>query len=182
MTWIAPTLWDLLKPKRPLRRRPPVAPTVPDAAGPVRTKTARRRPMQERYDALVLDMKREHGVRIRKWRSSMTGVAWQLLDQRTGEVTRLIESPRPKGPMSCAIFLHEIGHHAIGFGRYRPRCLEEYHAWRWSLETMRQRNLNVTAAVEKRMAASLAYAIDKAERRGLKRLPAELAPYRGAWD
>ena len=190
MTWIAPTLWDLLKPKRPLRRRPPtapappapVAPTVPDAAGPVRAKAARRRPMQERYDALVVDMKHEHGVRIRKWRSSMTGVAWQLLDQRTGAITRLIESPRPKGPMSCAIFLHEIGHHAIGFGTYRPRCLEEYYAWRWSLETMRERNFNVTAAVEKRMVASLAYAIDKAERRGLKRLPMELVPYRGAWD
>jgi len=181
MTWIAPTLWDLLKPKR--RGAPAAAPVAPPQrpAAP-RPGAARRRPMQERYDALVADMKREHDVRIRKWRSSMSGVAWQLVDTRTGEVSRLIESPRPKGPMSCAIFLHEIGHHVIGFGTYRPRCLEEYHAWRWSLQTMRERNFNVTAAVEKRMAASLAYAIEKAERRGLKRLPTELVAYRGAWD
>ena len=79
--------------------------------------------------------------------------------------------------MSAAIFLHEVGHHAIGLGAYRPRCLEEYHAWRWSLEMMRQLGLNVTPPVENRMAESLHYAIAKARRRGLKRLPIELAPY-----
>ena len=79
--------------------------------------------------------------------------------------------------MSCAIFLHEIGHHAIGFGTYRPRCLEEYHAWKWALDAMRERGFNVTANVEKRMAESLHYALEKAGRRGLKVVPPELQPY-----
>ena len=90
---------------------------------------------------------------------------------------RLIEAPRPRGPMSCAVFLHEVGHHAIGFGRYRPRCLEEYHAWRWALAEMRARGFSVTPAVERRVTEALRYAVDKARRRGLRRLPAELVPY-----
>ncbi|MCA9297050.1 MAG: hypothetical protein KC983_11045, partial [Phycisphaerales bacterium] len=132
--------------------------------------------MRERYDALVVDMKREYGIRVRKWRSSSSGVAWEV-HYRDGRITRLIESPYPRGPMSCAIFLHEIGHHAIGLGTYRVRCLEEYHAWKWSLDTMRERDFNVTASVENRMHDALHYAVQKAMRRGLKRLPVELTPY-----
>ena len=79
--------------------------------------------------------------------------------------------------MSCAVFLHEVGHHAIGLGAYRPRCLEEYHAWRWSLETMLELGFNVTDAVRRRRDESLHYAIAKASRRGLKRLPVELVPF-----
>ena len=79
--------------------------------------------------------------------------------------------------MSAAIFLHEIGHHVIGFGRYRPRCLEELKAWEWSLAEMERLDLNVTSAVRKRMCDSLEYAVAKALRRGLKRLPESLAPY-----
>ncbi|MHC4949038.1 MAG: hypothetical protein ACYTG1_12400 [Planctomycetota bacterium] len=159
MTWIAATLWDLL----PARRRPKPRPRRGSA-------------MQDRYDALVREMKRRHGVRVRKWRSSTTGCAWEVRDDRGG-VTRLIEAPYPRGPMSCSVFLHEIGHHAIGFGRYRPRCLEEYHAWRWALDTMRAEGLNVTAAVERRRDEALRYAVAKACRRGLKRLPVELVAY-----
>ena len=85
--------------------------------------------MQLRYDGLVDEMKKIHGVRVVKWRSSTSGCAWQV-QYADGTNARLIESPYPRGPMSCAVFMHEIGHHAIGFNRYRPRCLEEYHAWR----------------------------------------------------
>jgi hypothetical protein len=46
-----------------------------------------------------------------------------------------------------------------------------------ALDQMRSRGLNVTAAVEKRVAESLRYAVRKARRRGLKRLPPELLPY-----
>ena len=42
---------------------------------------------------------------------------------------------------------------------------------------MREYGFNVTPAVEKRMADSLRYAVEKAARRGLKRVPAELVPY-----
>ena len=157
------TLWDLL----PKRQRP---------APPPAPKPRRRTAVQDRYDALVVEMKRTHAVRIRKWRTSTTGCAWEVHGS-DGSIGRLIEAPYPRGPMSCAVFLHEIGHHAIGFGRYRPRCLEEYHAWRFALEEMRARGFNVTPAVERRVHDALQYAIAKAVRRGLKRLPTELVPY-----
>lgn len=132
--------------------------------------------MQKRYDALVAEKKAAHGFRVRRWRSAMTGCAW-IVRYHNGEESRLIEAPYPRGPMSAAVFLHEVGHHAIGFRTYSPRCLEEYHAWRWSLDAMRQRGLNVTDAVERRVAESLHYAVDKARRRGLKNIPIELLPY-----
>lgn len=188
MGTIQQTLWDLLRPKqrlrpdRPARPAPPrshaiVSPPPPLVAEPpVRSKRPAARPMQERYDRLVREMKAMYGLRVRKWRSSSSGCAWEI-EYTDGRRVRLIESPYPRGPMSCAIFLHEVGHHAIGLGRYRPRCLEEYHAWAWSLEMMRARGFNVTRRVEERMAESLHYAVLKARRRGLKRLPAELAPY-----
>ncbi|MHC4992014.1 MAG: hypothetical protein ACYTGC_13660, partial [Planctomycetota bacterium] len=105
MKWFAPSLWDLLCPApSPARRR---------VDSPPRRRTA----MQRRYDEVVLEMKRLYGIRVRKWRSSTSGCAWEVRDA-AGSVGRLIEAPYPRGPMSCAVFLHEVGHHAIGFGRY----------------------------------------------------------------
>lgn len=171
------TLWDLLKastrtkPERTARSTPP-------AANPVEVKPAapKRPTMADRYDAMTREMMARYQIRVRKWRSSMSGVAWEV-HYRDGTVSRLIEAPRPKGPMSAAIFLHEIGHHAIGFGVYKPRCLEEYHAWRFAIEQMEALGLNVTDGVRNRMRESLEYAVWKARRRGIKRLPAELQPY-----
>ncbi len=119
-----------------------------------------------------------HKVKVRKWRTSMSGVAFIMRRRDGSSSARYIESPRPKGPMSAAVFLHEIGHHAIGLGIHRPRCLEEFLAWQWSLNTMREHGINVTDAVDHRVRLSLWYATDKALRRGLKALPAELEPYR----
>lgn len=181
------TLWDLLRPLRPKlpqRRQRPPHPAPKPAARRVRQVTAgegaptktSRSGAKDRYSALVTTMLAEHGVRVRKWRTSMTGVAWEVTYE-DGSLVRLIEAPRPKGPMSAAIFLHEIGHHAIGFHRYRPRCLEEYHAWAWALETMERRGVTVTDSVRRRMHESLHYAIQKARRRGLRELPMELAPF-----
>jgi len=132
--------------------------------------------MQARYDAVVEQMKARHEIRIHRWRKNMSGKAWTL-HYRDGRVTRLIEAPYPKGPMSAAIFLHEVGHHALGIGFCSPRCLEEYHAWRWSLETMQAFDLNITDAVIARRDRSLRYAVAKAVRRGMRRVPEELAGY-----
>lgn len=183
MTFLAQTLWDLLIGPKAARqvdqRMPPrsdaAKPRAAERREPAEASTARGS-MQDRYDAVVEEMKRRYGIRVRKWRRGSSGCAW-IIRYDAGEERRMIEAPYPRGPMSCAIFLHEVGHHAIGFGRYRPRCLEEFHAWRWSLEAMRQHGLNVTDAVERRMAMSLKYAIDKARRRGLERVPDELLPY-----
>lgn len=132
--------------------------------------------MQERYDQVAQRMLAQYKVRVRKWRGGTSGVAWAV-EYRDGTVNRLIEAPRPKGPMSAAVFLHEIGHHAIGLGVYKPRCLEEYHAWMFALRAMEENGLNITDAVHRRMRRSLKYAVDKARRRGLRELPAELHAY-----
>lgn len=108
----------------------------------------------------------------------MSGMAW-LSPGPDGALTRWIESPEPRGSMSCAIFLHEIGHHALGIGRFRPRSLEEFHAWRWSVEAMRANGIAVTDAVERRMRQSLRYAAEKAIRRGARSIPVELVPFLG---
>jgi hypothetical protein len=132
--------------------------------------------IRERYDELVREMKALHQVRVRRWRRSTSGCAW-LVRYQDGTLVRLIEAPYPAGPVSCAVFLHEIGHHAIGLGTYRPRCLEEYAAWSWAIDTMKARGFNVTSAVERRVTESLRWAVRKARGRGLKRLPAELLPF-----
>ncbi len=132
--------------------------------------------MQQRYDRVTSEMKSKYNIKVRKWRSSSTGCAWEI-HYKDGSIQRYIESPQPRGPMSVAIFLHEVGHHAIGLGKYTPRCLEEYYAWAWSLDRMREYNLNITSRVERRVAASLRYAIDKAKRRGLKVVPEPLRAF-----
>ena len=178
------TLWDIMIPKRAKQKRRPEAsqtatkppPTIPRPRAPRVTPGSAPGSAQARYERITKDMLARYGIRVRKWRSSMSGVAWQVT-YRDGTVSRLIEAPRPKGPMSAAVFLHEIGHHAIGFSTYSPRCLEEYYAWKFSIETMRELDLNVTQRVLDRMHDSLHYAIEKARRRGLKRLPEELLPY-----
>ncbi len=183
------TLWDIIPRRRRAAPPPdprPLAPhapkTRPNSRGRLPNAPAKPRVgprpggAAARYERMTRELLETHGVRVRKWRTSMSGVAWEVT-YRDGSVTRLIEAPRPKGPMSAAIFLHEIGHHAIGFHRYRPRCLEEYHAWAWALAEMERQGLNITDRVRARMHESLHYAVAKAARRGLKQLPSELLPY-----
>jgi hypothetical protein len=136
--------------------------------------------MQDKYDAMIVEMQRRYGFKIRKWRKNSTGIA-RLTEYADGSVVRTIECPKPTGPMSAAIFLHEVGHHAIGFGVYSPRCLEEYHAWAFAIREMQRLGLNVTESVQRRMHRSLKYAIDKARRRGLRELPRELEPFDRAY-
>lgn len=165
------TLWDLL----PKWKRS--APPEPVVARPARPASVRRsQTKSDLYETMTADLLEAHSIRVRRWRSSMSGIAWEVR-YRDGTVRRMIEAPRPKGPMSAAVFLHEIGHHVIGFNVYRPRCLEEYHAWAWAIREMEARGVGVTDAVRYRMHQSLAYAVAKARRRGLRVLPEELAPY-----
>lgn len=181
-------LWDLLKPRRdqPAEGEPAKLPDgrparVPrgEAARPAPQPVERSRrsaSKQQRYDELVREMKRRHGVRVHRWRKSSSGCAWEVT-YADGTVSRLIEAPYPRGPISAAVFLHEIGHHAIGFHRYKPRCYEEYLAWQWALEAMAQWDITVTDRLRQRIDRHLRYAVRKARRRGLKRIPAPLAPY-----
>jgi hypothetical protein len=179
------TLWDLLKPLKdavigvkppepepPAKRRPPARrrrnpPVSPVKEAPVKDAPPRARPsaatMEQKYEAMTRDMLARYNVRVRKWRTSMSGIAWYVT-YRDGHVQRLIEAPKPKGPMSAAIF-------------YKPRCLEEYHAWQFALREMERLGLNITEGVQRRVYRSLRYAVAKAQRRGIKEIPAELLPY-----
>lgn len=166
------------------RRRPkpnPVAVSAP--ATPVRSTASHPSPSQSSYptkQALYDDMVRvmcaRNAIRVKRWRTSMSGIAWEAR-YKDGSATRFIESPQPKSPMSAAIFLHEVGHHVLGIGAYKPRCLEEYHAWMYSLQQMEVWGIEVTDRVKERVFKSLRYAARKAQRRGIRKLPPELAAY-----
>jgi hypothetical protein len=164
---ISAWLWDLSPVRRP-------ALVNRSASSP---RKAQQRD-QSQYQRLVTAMKQRHHIRIRRWRKTSSGCAWQVM-YTDGTVSRLIEAPLPRGPVSAAVFLHEVGHHAIGFHRYKLRCLEEYMAWDWALATMRRHRIEITPQVERLVHRSLRYAVAKALRRGLKidKLPTPLHPY-----
>jgi len=125
------------------------------------------------YSGIIRKLKTRYRVRVRRWRKQMSGCAWRV-HYRNGQIVNWIEAPYPKTPISLAVFLHEIGHHAIGFRRFRIRCEEEYHVWQWALEQMRQFGIVPDLRVRRRFDRSMEYAVGKALRRGAKRLPAPL--------
>jgi hypothetical protein len=123
--------------------------------------------------AIVRDMKRTYDIRVKKWRTTMSGCAWRVY-HADGRSVNWIESPFPKTPISLAIFLHEVGHHVVGFERYKKRCEEEYHVWVWALNQMKKLGVQPDARVRRRFDLSMQYAVDKAMRRGIKHLPQPL--------
>jgi hypothetical protein len=109
----------------------------------------------------------------------MSGCAWRVY-YHDGRSVNWIEAPHPRTPISLSIFLHEVGHHVIGFDRYKKRCEEEYHVWVWAIRTMRELGIEPDAKVNRRFQLSMRYAVDKAVRRGIKELPAPLAQFAAA--
>ena len=132
--------------------------------------------MHRDFSNIVEQMKNAYDIRVRRWRSSMSGCAWRVY-HHDGRVVNWIESPVPKTPISLAIFLHEVGHHAIGFETYKKRCEEEYHVWLWAIEKMRELRVEPDARVLRRFELSMQYAVGKAVRRGVKRLPEPLEQF-----
>jgi hypothetical protein len=125
------------------------------------------------FSRIVRRAKNRYDVKVRRWRSSMSGAAWRVY-HHDGQVVNWIEAPRPRTPISLAIFLHEVGHHAIGFEKYKKRCEEEYHVWLWALAEMRRSGVQPDERVKRRFDLSMRYAVAKAMRRGIKSLPATL--------
>jgi hypothetical protein len=125
------------------------------------------------FGAIVQEIKDRYNLRVRRWRKSMSGCAWRVY-HHDGQIVNWIEAPYPKTPISLAIFLHEAGHHAIGFDRFRKRCEEEYHVWVWALNQMRILGVEPDARVKRRFELSMRYAVGKAMRRGIKSLPMPL--------
>ncbi|HEX8341064.1 MAG TPA: hypothetical protein VF624_09165 [Tepidisphaeraceae bacterium] len=128
------------------------------------------------YAVLVEQIKRRYDIRVRKWRTSMTGCAWRVYFH-DGRCINWIESPVPKSPISLSIFLHEVGHHVIGFSTYKKRCEEEYHAWLFAIREMKKLGVEPDARVHTRFERSMEYAVAKAMRRGIKTLPHSLAAF-----
>ena len=118
-----------------------------------------------RYQEIVRAVRGRYGVRVRRWRGSMSGCAWCVY-RRDGRVTRWVEAPRPRTPVSLAIFLHEVGHHVIGFERFERGCEEEHHAWEWAIAEMRRLGVEPDARTLRRVEMSMRYAVWQAERRG----------------
>ncbi|HEY1923370.1 MAG TPA: hypothetical protein VGG44_11525 [Tepidisphaeraceae bacterium] len=128
------------------------------------------------FTSIIKETTRHYDVRVRRWRSSMSGKAWRVY-YHDGRVINWIESPQPKTPLSLAIFLHEVGHHAIGFEKYRYRCEEEFHVWMWAVDEMRRRGIEPNEKVHRRVELSMRYAVGKAMRRGIKEIPEALLQY-----
>lgn len=163
------------------KQAPPVgAPAAGDAGHWRMAKPPRgvdhEKPSQRRYDAVVVEMLSKYGLTVKRWRNSLSGVAVERTF-RDGRVERTIESPYPTSPLRLAIFLHEVGHHAIGLGVHKPRCLEEYLAWRYAIDRMDEMGFPTKGAVARRFDRSMRYAVAKSMRRGIRRLPREVAAF-----
>lgn len=128
------------------------------------------------FSNIIEQMKQRYDIRIRRWRSNMSGCAWRVY-HHDGRVVNWIEAPVPKTPISLAIFLHEVGHHVIGFEKYKKRCEEEYHVWIWAINQMRELGVEPDERVHRRFKLSMQYAVGKAVRRGVKQLPEPLAQF-----
>jgi hypothetical protein len=129
------------------------------------------------FSSIVSLMKSRYDVRVRKWRRSMSGCAWRVY-YHDGRVINWIEAPIPKTAISLAVFLHEVGHHVIGFDRFKKRCEEEYYVWQWAIAEMRRLGVEPDEKVKRRFELSMQYAVGKALRRGMKDLPESLQPFR----
>jgi hypothetical protein len=132
--------------------------------------------MPSDYGPIIELMKQRYDIRVRKWRTNMSGCAWRVY-HHDGRVLNWIESPLPRTPISLAIFLHEVGHHVIGFQRFKKRCEEEYHVWVWAINQMRTLGVEPDEKVMRRFDLSMQYAVGKAMRRGIKELPDTLAAF-----
>jgi len=130
----------------------------------------------ENFSPIVALMKKRYDLRVKRWRKAMSGCAWRVY-HHDGRVMNFLEAPFPRTPLSLSIFLHEVGHHAIGFQRYKRRCEEEYHVWLWALEQMKKLGVTPDAKVAKRFELSMQYAVGKALRRGIKTLPEALLQF-----
>jgi len=122
------------------------------------------------FARIAADVRKRHDIQVRRWRRTMTGKAWRVY-HHDGRAVNWIEAPQPKTAISLAIFLHEVGHHVIGFEKYRRRCEEEFHVWMWALGEMRRFGIEPDARVQRRVEMSMRYAVGKALRRGIKHLP-----------
>lgn len=163
-------------PKRPIARRVRGLRNAPPTSG--ETVRTQRVPSAVDYAELVRELKTRYKISIRQWRDHMAGHAYELTYQ-DGTIKRLIAAPRPRSPVSAAIFLHEVGHHAIGFRRYASRCLEEHYVWQWTFREMEARGIPITHQVMRHFRRSMYHYVKRSQQRR-EHVPAELGHF-GHW-
>lgn len=125
------------------------------------------------YNDMVDELKQRYKIRVHKWKKRMSGAAYELT-YPDGRIKRLIAAPRPRGPVSAAIFLHEVGHHAIGFRRYSQRCLEEYYVWQWTFREMAAHHIPIDQRVMRHYRRSMYHYVQRERARGNHHFPPEL--------
>jgi hypothetical protein len=130
------------------------------------------------FSHIVKEMKDRYRLRVRRWRRQMSGCAWSVF-YHDGRRVNWIESPYPKTPISLAIFLHEVGHHAVGFRKYKLRCEEEYHVWQWAFRQMRRLGVTPDDKVSRRFGRSIQYVVRMALRQGMEQVPESLLKFIG---
>lgn len=111
---------------------------------------------QEAADVLL----RESGCTVRRYRERLGGVAFTDADDWG------IEVPHPFGPVSFAIFAHEVAHQLLHRHSGKPRWLEEVEAWDYALDQFDRFDLPGRDQAERRACRSVSYAFRKALRRG----------------
>jgi hypothetical protein len=106
-----------------------------------------REPFLSAADTLL----RETGCVVRKWRTNNTGRAF------TSDPDWSIEVPHPRGPVSFAVFAHEVGHQSLHRDSWRPRWLEELEAWEFAYAQFKQFDLPGVERSQREVAQRLRY-------------------------
>lgn len=110
------------------------------------------------YQTAAEILLRESGCTVRKWRKNATGTAY------TSSADWGIESPEPRGPISFAVFAHEVGHQMLHRHNSAPRWQEELEAWEYAVDQFSRFQLDAKG-VRERMVRSLRYAAAKTSKR-----------------
>jgi hypothetical protein len=113
----------------------------------------------EPYEQAAAVLLRESGCTIRSYRSRNTGVA------HTDAADWGIEVPHPRGPVSFAVFAHEVGHQLLHRNSSRLRWLHEVEAWEYALAQFDRFDLPGVERARVDAALSLRYAAAKTLRR-----------------
>jgi hypothetical protein len=95
-------------------------------------------------------------------KNNLTGVAYV----KEG----IMIAPHPTTRRRLAVYLHECAHFELHTKKKHPRYIEEYQAWKWAIEVMRASEIKVCAKVLLDAQLGVKYAIEKAIRRGVKRI------------
>lgn len=103
-----------------------------------------------------------HHIKVHKWRSSNSGLAY------TNAGRNEIESPRPRGPISFGVLAHEIGHIVLHqFNGKYPRWREEVEAWEFALKALADANLKGYERLETHARGCLHHNFNRAVCRGV---------------